>query len=150
MSLALAGRFFNTKPPGKPRNSLICQIQAGSISHSLGRESRSSEDSPEKDPDWGAWKSRGGARAEPQEERQGNLSVGPSSCLLLPSPLLLPHPCWQGKWPWWPGQERCQRERWQRWEKGLVDYKLSIMAQIISILRRALCTLPRKSNTLKG
>ena len=86
MSLALAGRFFNTKPPGKPRNSLICQIQAGSISHSLGRESRSSEDSPEKDPDWGAWKSRGGARAEPQEERQGNLSVGPSSacCFLAP------------------------------------------------------------------
>ena len=86
MSLALAGRFFNTKPPGKPRNSLICQIQAGSISHSLGRESRSSEDSPEKDLDWGAWKSRGGARVEPQEERQGNLSVGPSSacCFLAP------------------------------------------------------------------
>lgn len=40
--------------------------------------------------------------------------------------------------------------RWQRREKGLVDCKLSIMAQIISILRRALCTMPRKSNTLKG
>lgn len=39
---------------------------------------------------------------------------------------------------------------WQRWEQGLVDCKLSIMAQIISILRRALCTMPRKSNTLKG
>ena len=79
MSLVLAGRFFTTKPPGKPRNSLICQIQAGSISHSLGRESRSSEDSADKDLDWGAWESRGGARVEPQEERQGNLSKGPSS-----------------------------------------------------------------------
>ena len=75
---------------------------------------------------------------------------GSQLCLLLPGPLLPPHPGRQGKWPWWPGQERCQRERWQRWEKGLVDYKLSIMAQIISILRRALCTLRRKSNTLKG
>lgn len=44
-------------------------------------------------------------------------------------------------------RERCQRGRW---EKGLVDCKLSIMAQIISILHRALCTMPGKSNTLKG
>ena len=88
--LPLVGRFITTEPPGKPRNSLICQIQAGSISHSLGRESRSSEDPPDMGPGWGPWKSRGGARAEPGGERQGNLSMGPSSACCFPAPFCRP------------------------------------------------------------
>lgn len=143
----------------KPGNSFIPQIQAGCISHSLGRESQEQKAEPR-----GLTKTRGLARtwarglgkaeaglwaAPGGRERQGNPLEGPS-CLLPPSPISLPDPCRWGKWPWWPGQERCQWDRQQRWEKGLVDCKLSIMAQIISILRRALCTMPRKSNTLKG
>lgn len=85
-----------------------------------------------------------------QEVRGRESHGGIKLCLLPSSPTALPHSCWMEKWPWWPGQERCQRDQWQRWEKGLVDCKLSITAQIISILRRALCTMPRKSNTLKG
>lgn len=41
------------------------------------------------------------------------------------------------------GAREMSRGQWQRREKELVDCKLSIMAQIISILRRALCTMPR-------
>ena len=129
-------------------DSLIRQIQAGSISHSLGGQSRSRE--THKPRTWGARKSRGRSGGRARRGEAGKSTDRSKLCLLPPSPIPLPHPCWQGKWPRWPGQERCQRERWQRWEKGLVDCKLSIMAQIISILRRALCTMPRKSNTLKG
>lgn len=41
------------------------------------------------------------------------------------------------------GAREMSQGQWWRREKGLVDCKLSIMAQIISILRRALCTMPR-------
>lgn len=91
-----------------------------------------------------------GQEVRSPEGRGGEIQDGSSGICLLPA--LVPVPAGGGgrgvaTMAW---AKEMSTDGWQRWEQGLVDCKLSIMAQIISILRRALCTMPRKSNTLKG
>lgn len=132
---------------GTTRDSLIDQIQEQPL---IIRQSLRKQKG----------KPRGLAKTRSQRmEKESEVSQGhkkgrethwqPQVCVhFLLSPILKLHPCQPEQWPWWPGQEREMSTG--PMEKGLVDCKLSIMAQIISILRRALCTMPGKSNTLKG
>lgn len=117
------------------QGTLTHKIQAGPISHLLDRESQGQKAKPR-----GITKTRGLAMTRAQELGEGDAGLEAVlggegsqephwwiqvSVCLLPAPFHCPIPASGGKWPRWPGQERCQRGRW---EKGLVDCKLSIMA----------------------
>lgn len=140
-----------------PGDSLIPQIQAGPISHSLVRvpEADSRAERILQDQKPGEGPGPGGSEKQRQSGGQSwedgrcreihrvwGGGVQAVSASTQPHSTTPPLPA-AGEVAMVAGAREMSQGQWWRREKGLVDCKLSIMAQIISILRRALCTMPR-------